>query len=109
MKKIMLLIYILLLIIAICVSCTNNEESNLVNNSQNEEERPITKLVDLELLDESDNAYVIFELNSELDLDFQITLIQQYDTGHSLDDVINRAMDHGALWLEKRLVEMKKD
>ncbi len=49
------------------------------------------------------------ELDSELDLDFQITLIQQYDTGHSLDEVINKAMDHGVLWLEKRLVEMKKD
>ena len=49
------------------------------------------------------------ELNSELDLDFQVTLIQQYDTGHSLDELINQAMDHGAVWLEKRLVEMKKD
>ncbi|MHA1882787.1 MAG: DUF3194 domain-containing protein [Candidatus Thorarchaeota archaeon] len=49
------------------------------------------------------------EVDSELDLDFQITLIQQYDTGHSIDEVINEAMDHGALWLEKRLLEMKKD
>ena len=49
------------------------------------------------------------ELNSELDLDFQITLIQQYDTGHNLDELINQAMDLGAKWLEKRLVEMKKD
>ncbi|MFX1481992.1 MAG: DUF3194 domain-containing protein [Promethearchaeota archaeon] len=46
--------------------------------------------------------------NGQLDLDVQIELNQVYDTGHSLDDLLQEATDFGVEWLEKQLTEMRK-
>ncbi len=45
--------------------------------------------------------------NGQLDLEVQIELSQVFDTGHSLDDLLQEATDFGVEWLEKQLTEMK--
>jgi hypothetical protein len=45
--------------------------------------------------------------NGQLDLDVQIELGQVFDTGHSLDDLLQEATDFGVEWLENQLTEMK--
>ncbi|MEM2142332.1 MAG: DUF3194 domain-containing protein [Candidatus Thorarchaeota archaeon] len=47
------------------------------------------------------------ELNEGLHLSIDVDLNQKYDTGVSLDDVVEQAVAHGAAWLEKVLREMK--
>jgi hypothetical protein len=46
--------------------------------------------------------------NGQLDLDVQIELSQVFDTGHSLDDLLQEATDFGVEWLENQLAEMKE-
>jgi len=46
--------------------------------------------------------------DSQLDLDVQLEIIQLFDTGHSLDDLLHQATDFGVEWLENQLAEMKK-
>ncbi len=45
--------------------------------------------------------------NGQLDLDVQIELSQVFNTGHSLDDLLQEATDFGVEWLENQLTEMK--
>ncbi len=47
------------------------------------------------------------DLSDVLTLDVDIELSQKYSTGHSLDEVIEQAAEHGQDWLEQRLLEMK--
>ena len=47
-------------------------------------------------------------VDSQLDLDVQIEINQLFDTGHSLDDLLQDATDFGVEWLETTLTEMKK-
>lgn len=47
-------------------------------------------------------------VDSQLDLDVQIELSQLFDTGHSLDDLLQEATDFGVEWLENQLTEMNK-
>ena len=57
-----------------------------------------------------ENMFVscILELeNGQLDLDVQIELSQVFDTGHSLDDLLQEATNFGVEWLENQLTEMK--
>lgn len=51
----------------------------------------------------------ILEFNEELDVDIQIDLEQNYDTGHQLDEILDSATRYGTEWLEKRLKELKAD
>ncbi len=46
-------------------------------------------------------------LDGQLDVDISIEISQGFDTGQSLDDLIQEAIDWGAEWLEKQLMEMK--
>ncbi|MHA1944398.1 MAG: DUF3194 domain-containing protein [Candidatus Thorarchaeota archaeon] len=45
--------------------------------------------------------------NDQLDLDVQIEINQVFDTGHSLDDLLQEATDFGVEWLENQLTEMR--
>ena len=47
-------------------------------------------------------------VDNQLDLDVQIEISQLFDTGHSLDDLLQEATDFGVEWLETKLTEMKK-
>ena len=47
-------------------------------------------------------------VDSQLDLDVQLEISQLFDTGHSLDDLLQEATDFGVEWLENQLTEMKK-
>jgi len=47
-------------------------------------------------------------VDNQLDLDVQIEIDQLFDTGHSLDDLLQDATDFGVKWLENQLTEMKK-
>jgi 16S rRNA U1498 N3-methylase RsmE len=47
-------------------------------------------------------------VDSQLDLDVQLEISQLFDTGHSLDDLLQEATDLGVEWLENQLTEMKK-
>lgn len=44
----------------------------------------------------------------QLDLDIQLEISQLFDTGHSLDDLLQEATNFGIEWLENQLTEMKK-
>ncbi len=46
-------------------------------------------------------------MDGQLDLDVQLEISQVFDTGHSLDDLLQEATDFGVEWLEKQLTEMK--
>lgn len=51
----------------------------------------------------------ILELqDSQLDLDVQLEITQLFDTGHSLEDLLQEATHFGVEWLENQLTEMKK-
>ena len=47
-------------------------------------------------------------MDGQLDLDVQLEISQLFDTGHSLDDLLQEATDFGVEWLENQLTEMKK-
>ena len=47
------------------------------------------------------------ELNNNLDLDVQIDLTQKYETTQSLNEIVQKATEHGVQWLDKQLREMK--
>jgi hypothetical protein len=47
------------------------------------------------------------QLTTELDLDTQVEILQKYSTGHDLTFVVDSAVEFGADWLERRLVELK--
>ena len=47
-------------------------------------------------------------MDGQLDLDVQLEISQVFDTGQSLDDLLQEATDFGVEWLEKQLTEMKK-
>lgn len=47
------------------------------------------------------------ELSDTLDVDFQIDIVQSYETGHELDELIKEATEHGVKWLDQKLKEMK--
>ena len=47
-------------------------------------------------------------VDKQLDLDFQLEISQLFDTGHSLDDLLQEATDFGVEWFENQLTEMKK-
>ncbi|RDE11839.1 MAG: hypothetical protein C4K49_11175 [Candidatus Thorarchaeota archaeon] len=44
---------------------------------------------------------------SQLDVDVQLSLEQEYETGHSLETLAEEATKHAVNWLEKKLTEMK--
>lgn len=44
---------------------------------------------------------------SQLDMDIQVDISQSYDTGHSLENLVDEATEQASLWLERRLMEMK--
>ena len=46
--------------------------------------------------------------DSQLDLDVQLEVTQLFDTGHSLEDLLQKATHFGVEWLENQLTEMKK-
>jgi hypothetical protein len=46
-------------------------------------------------------------LDGQLDVDIEIEISQGFDTGQSLDDLIQEATKWGADWLEKQLMELK--
>lgn len=48
-------------------------------------------------------------LDGQLDVEIDIEISQRFDTGLSLDDLVQEATDWGAEWIEKRLVELKKE
>lgn len=45
--------------------------------------------------------------DSQLDLDVQLEITQLFDTGHSLEDLLQEATNFGVEWLENQLTEMK--
>jgi len=47
-------------------------------------------------------------VEDQLDLDVQLEIDQLFDTGHSLDDLLQEAVDFGVDWFENQLTEMKK-
>ena len=47
-------------------------------------------------------------VDGQLDLDIQLEINQLFDTGHSLDDLLQDATNFGVEWLENQLTEMKE-
>jgi len=48
----------------------------------------------------------IFELSDQLDVFIEIDVTQKYDTGDNLEELIEKATQHGYEWLEKQLGEL---
>jgi len=46
-------------------------------------------------------------IDGQLDVNLDIDISQAFDTGHDLDDLLQKAVDNGVEWLEKKLMEMK--
>ncbi len=46
-------------------------------------------------------------IDGQLDVNLDIDISQAFDTGHDLDDLLQKAVDSGVEWLEKKLMEMK--
>ena len=46
-------------------------------------------------------------LDGQLDVDIDVEIGQGFDTGQSLDDLIQKAIEWGVEWLEKQLMELK--
>jgi hypothetical protein len=46
-------------------------------------------------------------LEGQLDVDIEIDIGQGFDTGHSLDNLIQDTIEWGTKWLEKQLMELK--
>ncbi|NHI83095.1 MAG: DUF3194 domain-containing protein [Candidatus Thorarchaeota archaeon] len=46
-------------------------------------------------------------LSDKLDLDIDIDISQNYESGGDLNDLIDEAAEHGTAWLEKCLKELK--
>ena len=46
-------------------------------------------------------------VDRQLDLDVQLEISQLFDTGHSLEDLLQETTDFGVEWLENQLTEMK--
>ncbi|MHA2462644.1 MAG: DUF3194 domain-containing protein [Candidatus Thorarchaeota archaeon] len=53
------------------------------------------------------NVSCSLNLADILDLEVEINLTQGYDSGHSLDSVIEKATEHAVKWFETRILEMK--
>ncbi len=53
------------------------------------------------------NVSCSLHLEDKLDLDVEINLAQGYNSGHSLDSVIEKATEHAVKWLESRILELK--
>lgn len=49
------------------------------------------------------------DLSDTLFLDIELDVTQRYNTGHSLDEILEQAVEHAQEWLEQRLREMKKN
>jgi hypothetical protein len=47
-------------------------------------------------------------VDKQLDLEVQLEISQLFDTGYSLDDLLQEATDFGVAWFENQLTEMKK-
>jgi hypothetical protein len=57
-----------------------------------------------------DTLFITCALNlqdGQLDVNIDIDISQVFDTGHDLNDLLQEAVDCGAEWLEKKLMEMK--
>ncbi|MHA1906198.1 MAG: DUF3194 domain-containing protein [Candidatus Thorarchaeota archaeon] len=50
-----------------------------------------------------------FEITTQLDTSIEIDLAQQYDTGHDLDELVEKATQFGYEWLEGQLRELKQN
>jgi hypothetical protein len=46
-------------------------------------------------------------VNGQLDVNLDIDISQAYDTGHDLDELLQKSIDCGEKWLETKLMEMK--
>ena len=46
-------------------------------------------------------------LDGQLDVDIEIEIGQGFDTGTSLEDMVQEAIDWGAEWIEKQLMGLK--
>jgi cell division protein ZapA (FtsZ GTPase activity inhibitor) len=57
-----------------------------------------------------DTLFITCALNlqdGQLDINIDIDISQVFDTGHDLNDLLQEAVNCGAEWLEKKLMEMK--
>jgi len=48
-------------------------------------------------------------VGGQLDIEIDIDISQNYDTGHDLDELLQEASDCGVEWLENQLMEMKTE
>jgi hypothetical protein len=75
-------------------------------------EAKISKFILKKIPDKSiDTLFVSCTLelvDNQLDLEVELEIDQLFDTGHSLDDLLQEATGIGVDWVEKQLAEMKK-
>ncbi len=85
---------------------TDGQIEQLTEECQDEVTRYVLSIIPQKSLSELSVVCTV-EFDTQLNLQVEINVAQEYDTGHSMDDVTNKAAEHGAEWLEKRLRELK--
>lgn len=89
-----------------------NISEEVIERLAEECEAQISKFILKKIPDKSiDTLFVSCTLelvDNQLDLEVELEIDQLFDTGHSLDDLLQEATDIGVDWLEKQLTEMKK-
>jgi len=85
---------------------TDEQIEQLTEECQEEVTRYVLSMVPQKSLSELSVVCTI-DFETQLNLRVEIDISQEYDTGHSVDDITDQAARHGAEWLEKRLRELK--
>ncbi len=85
---------------------SDDQLDNLVEECENEVSEYILKEIPGKSLEDF-FVTCMLELDEELHLTIDINIVQRYDTGHNLNEIIEKASQYGSDWLEKRLKELK--
>lgn len=85
---------------------TEKQIEQLTEECQDEVTRYVLSILPPKSLSELSVVCTI-DFDTQLSFRVEIDLSQEYDTGHSVDDITDQAARHGAEWLEKRLRELK--
>ena len=84
---------------------------DIIEQLAEECESQVTEFIKGKIPEKSiDTLFVTCSLNlldGQLDVNLDIDISQAFDTGQDLDDLLQKAIDCGVEWLEKKLMEMK--
>ncbi|MFW9908713.1 MAG: DUF3194 domain-containing protein [Candidatus Thorarchaeota archaeon] len=81
----------------------------LAENCEQEISNYILSVVPSKSIEEMSISCVLEIADEQLNVNIDVDIIQKYDTGQDLEEIIENASEHGAKWLEGKLLELKSD